>query len=148
MDPKRAILRIRQFDRCDSTYHLSGFSSPRTRCDIPVLGTVNCIDLSVQYPILRARRKPININILGGTVFGTNRNRPWDKRDPSLGQTGTRPLDKPGPVPKVPWTNRDPFVLGTGRGSSLGRLSRKDGQKYIYVFCVYWFVSPPNSASP
>ena len=28
------------------------------------------------------------INILGGTVFGKNRNHPWDKQDQSLGQTG------------------------------------------------------------
>ena len=48
-------------------------------------------------PKIRARKKPININILGGTVSGTNRNRPWDKWDP--------PRDKMGPVPG---TNR-PF---------------------------------------
>ena len=40
-------------------------------------------------------KKPINRNILDGTVLGKNRNRPWDKRDPSLGQIGTRPWDKP-----------------------------------------------------
>ena len=39
--------------------------------------------------------KAININTMGGTVSRTNRNYPWDKRDPSLGQTGTRPCDKP-----------------------------------------------------
>ena len=46
-------------------------------------------------PITRARKNTINANILGGTVFGTNWNLPWDKRDPSLGQTGTCPWDKP-----------------------------------------------------
>ena len=45
--------------------------------------------------ITRARKKPININVFGGTVSGTNRNRPWDKWDPSPGQNGTRPWDKP-----------------------------------------------------
>ena len=40
----------------------------------------------------REGKKPININILGGTVFGTNRNLPWDKRD-------SRSRDEPGPVP-------------------------------------------------
>ena len=34
------------------------------------------------------KKKTININILGGTVLGTDSNRPWDKRDLSLGQTG------------------------------------------------------------
>ena len=42
------------------------------------------------------KKKKINMNILGGTVFGTNGTSPWDKpgpvpgtnRDPSLGQTG------------------------------------------------------------
>ena len=45
--------------------------------------------------LLRARKKPININIFGWMVSGTNRNRPWDKWDPSPGQNGTRPWDKP-----------------------------------------------------
>ena len=54
---------------------------------------------SSPFPINRARRKPININILGGTVSGTNRNLPWDKRDPFQ--------DKPEPVPG---TNR-PFSV-------------------------------------
>ena len=35
--------------------------------------------------------KLIAINILGGTVSGTNRNLPRDKWDPFLGQTWTRP---------------------------------------------------------
>ena len=33
-------------------------------------------------------KKPININILGGTVSGTNRNRPWDKTGPLPGTNG------------------------------------------------------------
>ena len=48
----------------------------------------------------RAKKKPININIFGGTVSGTNRNRPWDTN-------GTPPRDKMGPVPG---TNR-PFSV-------------------------------------
>ena len=39
-------------------------------------------------PRIRARQKPININILGGRMCGTNRNR--------LGQNGTRPWEKAG----------------------------------------------------
>ena len=50
----------------------------------------------------RARRKPINSNILGGTVSGTYRNPPWDKRGPVLGQTGTCPWDKPAVFCLIP----------------------------------------------
>ena len=53
-------------------------------------------------PINRARNRPINIDMVGGTVFWTNRNRLSDQWDPSLGQTrthswqtGTRSWDKP-----------------------------------------------------
>ena len=52
------------------------------------------------------QEKPINMNTLGATVFGTNRARPWDK-----------PRDK-----------RD------GWGSSLGRLSRQGRQKNEDLF--------------
>ena len=47
------------------------------------------------------QEKPININIFGGTVSGsrTNRNRPWDKWDPSRDKMG-----------RVPGTNR-PFSV-------------------------------------
>ena len=89
----------------------------------------------------RARKKPININIFGRTVSGTNRNRPWDKWDPSPGQNGTRPWDKPAFLCLIPQSNRHfvPFVPGTGGGSSLGRLSHKGRQKNVCVFSVYWF---------
>ena len=40
---------------------------------------------------LKARKNSINIKILGGTVFGTNRNRACDKRD----------------LPPVPGINRE-----------------------------------------
>ena len=50
---------------------------------------------SLFVAVCRGRKKPININILGGTVSGTNRNRPWDKWDRSPGQIGPRPWDKP-----------------------------------------------------
>ena len=44
----------------------------------------------------RARKKPININILGGTVSGTNRTPSLGQTGPpSLGQIGTRSWDKP-----------------------------------------------------
>ena len=55
------------------------------------------------------KKKPININILGGTVLGTNRNRPWDKRDKwrlSQIQVPVCPRDRsrfvPGTVPVCP----------------------------------------------
>ena len=80
------------------------------------------------------KRIPMNINILGGTVSGT--------QEPSLGQTGpvsgtngAHPWDKPR------WSLRQ-----TGRSlfnySKLGissHLSREGRQKNIIVFCVYWF---------
>ena len=47
-----------------------------------------------------ARKKPIDINIFGGTVSRTNRNRPRDKMGPLPGT-------KMGPVPG---TNR-PFAV-------------------------------------
>ena len=47
-------------------------------------------------------QEKINVNILGGTVSGTNRNRPWDKRDPFPGQTGTCPWDKPAFLCLIP----------------------------------------------
>ena len=52
--------------------------------------------------IFREGKKTINTNIFGRTVSGTNRNRPWDKRDPSPGQNGTRPWDKPAFLCLIP----------------------------------------------
>ena len=91
--------------------------------------------------VFRARKKPININILGRTVSGTHRNLPWDKpepfpgtnRHPSLGQTGGSLLNS---TVKSPFC---PVVPGTGGGLSLGRLSQKGRKKNVYVFSVYWF---------
>ena len=48
------------------------------------------------------KEKPININILDATVSGTKRNRARDKRDPSPGQIGTRPWDKPASLCLIP----------------------------------------------
>ena len=100
--------------------------------------------------MIRARKKPININTLGGTVSGTNRNHPWDKRDPSPGQTGTRPWDKPAVLCLITQENRHfvPFVPGTGGGLSPGRLSRKGRQKNVYVFLFIGFFSPQMIAKP
>ena len=82
-------------------------------------------------------------------MSGTNRNRPWDKWDPSPGQNGTRPWDKPAFLCLIPQRNRHfvPFVPGTGGGSSLERLSHKGRQKNVYVFSVYWFFRPQNNCS-
>ena len=77
----------------------------------------------------------ININILGGTASGTN-------RDLSLGQTGpTSPWDKLGPV-SVYFHSKLPFVPGTGGGSSLGRLSlsHKGRQKNAFMCNSAFFV--------
>ena len=62
-----------------------------------------------------------------------NRNRPWDKRDPSLGQIGTHPWDKPAISCLIPQSNRHfvPFVPGTGGGS-----------ENVYVFSVYSLFAP------
>ena len=49
-----------------------------------------------RFSFSQKRKKPININILGGTVSGTNRNRPWDKRDPSLGTNWDLSLGQTG----------------------------------------------------
>ena len=61
----------------------------------------------------RARKKPININILGGTVSRTN-------RAPSLGQTGPHAWDKLGPGPG---TNRPFSVYFHSKIAILSRLS-------------------------
>ena len=52
----------------------------------------------------------------------TNRNCPWDKEDQLVGQTGTRPWDKPSALCLIPREKRHfvPFVPGMGGGSSLG----------------------------
>ena len=56
-----------------------------------------------RYPLFtRERKKTININSFGRTVSGTNRNRPWDNWDPSPGQNGTRPWDKPAFLCLIP----------------------------------------------
>ena len=82
----------------------------------------------------------------GRTVFGTNRNRPWDKRGPVpgtnrdlfLGQTGRFVLNS---------TANSPFCPGCpwdGQGSSLGQLSCKGRpEKWLYVLCLFVFCSPP-----
>ena len=49
----------------------------------------------VVFSSIGKEKKTISINIFGRTVSGTNRNRPWDKWDPSPEQNGTRPWDKP-----------------------------------------------------
>ena len=71
-------------------------------------------------------------------MSGTNTNCPWDKRDPSPGQIGTRPWDKPvfffflfNSTAKSPFC---PVCPWDGWGLSLGQLSHKGGQKNVYVF--------------
>ena len=86
-------------------------------------GTATVLRGQFEIGRLSGNKKPININILGGTVFGTN-------GKPSLGQTGTHPCDY-----------FVPFVPGTGGGSSLGRLSCKGRQKNAYVFYVNFVMS-------
>ena len=83
-----------------------------------------------------ARKKPININIFGGTVSGTNRNRPWDKWDPSLGQTGLSLFNstvKSPFCPDCPWDGWG-FVPGT-------IVPQGPSEKCLCV-SVYWFFAP------
>ena len=96
-------------------------------------------------PDFRARKKPININIFGGTVSGTNRNRPWDKWDPSPGQNGTRPLGQTGLslfnstvkspfCPVCPWDGWG-FVPGT-------IVPQGPFENCLCVFCLLVFLAP------
>ena len=90
---------------------------------VTVLAVSAVVAVSVVTATYRARKKPININSLGGTVSGTNGTpslgqtgpRPWDKLGPSLGQTGrflfTSTVKSPF-CPVCPW-DRWGFVPGT-----------------------------------
>ena len=101
-------------------------------------------DLPARH-LIRARKKPINTNILGGTVSGTNRNRPWDKRDPipgtnwgpSLGQTGRFLFNstvKSPFCPVCPWDGWG-FVPGT-------IVPQGPSEKCLCVFCLLVFFAP------
>ena len=90
-------------------------------------------------------KKPINTNILDGTVSRTNRNRPWHKRDLSPGQIGTRPWDKPAFFlldskvkalfcPVWPWDGWG-FVPGT-------IVPQGPSKKCLRVFCLLVFFRP------
>ena len=90
-----------------------------------------------------AHKQPININIFGGTVSGTNRNRPWDKwdpssgqkRDPCLGQTGLSLFNstvKSPFCPVCPWDGWG-FVPGT-------IVPQGPSEKCICVFCLLFFL--------
>ena len=90
-------------------------------------------------------KKPININIFGGTASGTNRNRPWDKWDPSpgtkwdpsLGQTGLSLFNstvKSPFCPVCPW-DRWGFVPGT-------IVPQGPSEKCLCVFLFIGFFAP------
>ena len=65
--------------------------------------TLHFSEIKVQQPYFQSgKEKPININILGRTLSGTNRNRPQDKRDPPLGQIAARLWDKPAVICLIP----------------------------------------------
>ena len=96
----------------------------------------------------RARKKPINTNILGGTVLGTNRNRPRDKPGPvpgtnwapSLGQTGLSLFNstvKSLFCPVCPWEGWG-FVPGT-------IVPQGPSEKCLCVFCLLFFFAPKNA---
>ena len=98
-----------------------------------------------EMPTNRARKKPININIFGGTVSGTKRNRPWDKWDPSpgtkwdpsLGQTDLSLFNstvKSLFCPVCPWDGWG-FVPGT-------IVPRGPSEKCLCVFCLLFFLLP------
>ena len=96
------------------------------------------------WPAFRQEKTPININIFGGTVCGTNRNRPWDKwdpspgqRDPSLGQTGLSLLNstvKSLFCPVCPWDGWG-FVPGT-------IVPQGPSEKCLCVFCLLVYFAP------
>ena len=90
----------------------------------------------------RARKKPININILGGTVSGTNANRPWDKRDPPPGQIGTRPWDKRlflfNSTVKSPFC---PVYPWGGWGFVAGTIVPQGRSEKCLCVSVYWLFS-------
>ena len=100
---------------------------------------VSCVFVLCQK--VGPEKKPININILGGTVSGTNRNRPWDngplpgtKWDPSLGQTDLSLFNstvKSLFCPVCPWDGRG-FVPGT-------IVPRGPSGKCLCVFCLLVF---------
>ena len=133
------------------------------RMTIPDLLTPGCPGVSrvsphAPGPFIKTRLlkigqeiEPININILGGTVSGTNRNRPWDKWDLSLGQTGTPSLGQTGLslfnstvkspfCPVCPWDGWG-FVPGT-------IVPQGPAEKCLCVFCLLVFCSPQKRRFP
>ena len=88
----------------------------------------------------------ININILGGTVSGTNTNRPWDKRDPSPGQIADPSLGQTGLSLFNSTVNIAifvPFVPGTGGGSVPGTIVPQGrSEKCLCVFCLLVLFGP------
>ena len=105
-----------------------------------------CDNWVYQFPTKVWQEKPRNINILGGTLSGTNQTRPWDKRatypfdklTPSLGKNGCCLLRCTVNLPLCPVCPWDGWCL------SVGRLSREGRQKDACVFLVSWRHSPKN----
>ena len=96
------------------------------------------------------KKKKININILGGTVSGTNRNRPWDKRDPSSRQIGTCPWDKPAfflfNSVKSPFC---PVCPWDGWGFVPGTIVPQGPSEKCFCFFLFigFFFGPPNTGN-
>ena len=111
-----------------------------------------CFPPPLWFPEFARARKPININILGWILFGTNRNHPWDKHDLFLGQTGTRPWDKAAVFCLIPhWIHSEIAILSR---LSLGRVgvlpwadcpARAVRKMFMWFLFMVFFFSPPNS---
>ena len=123
------------------SYH-SWFSTPQSK----TLKKGALLQKTGQETENRARKKPININILGGTVFR-------DKHEPSLGQTGPLP-DKLGPVPGTNGlflfnsTVKSPFCPvcpWDGWGFVPGTIvPQGPSEKCLCVFCLLVFFFAPR----
>ena len=76
----------------------SGFRSGGTceRTLVPVFRSGGTCE-STLVPVFRSGGTSAKTTLLETILLGSseNRNRPWDKRVASLGQTGTRPWDNP-----------------------------------------------------
>ena len=96
-------------------------------------------------------RKIMNINILGGTVSGTNRGCPWDKRNPSLEQIGTRPWDKPAVFCLFTSTVKSPFCPvcpWDGWGFVPETIvPQGPSEKCLCVFRLLFFPTPKQSST-
>ena len=92
------------------------------------------------------KKKPININNLGGTVSGTNGTPSLGQAGPCPGTNWDRPWNKPGrflftSTVKSPFC---PVCPWDGWGFVPGTIVPQGPSENVYAFSVYWFFPPPN----